>query len=77
MLRLGRCLSFGYLQGCAESDVQGHGVLGTLRRLWQGREQLNPGGHVADSFEIGRALTGLLPRPLPVDDRLLGAARPV
>ena len=33
-------------------------------------EQLNPGGEVADSFEIGRAVAGLLARPLPVANGL-------
>jgi hypothetical protein len=50
-------------------------LLGTRRRLWKGREQLDPGGAVADSFQIGRAVAGLLARPLPVDHRLLGAIR--
>ena len=36
VLHLGRCVPFGYLQGRAEGDVQGQGVLGTRRRLWQG-----------------------------------------
>jgi hypothetical protein len=75
VLCLGRCLSFGHLHCCAESDVQGHGVLGTLGCLWQGREQLNAGGQVADGFEMGRAVAGLLAGPLPVVHRLLGAAR--
>ena len=45
------------------------------RRLWQRREQLDAGGEVADGFQMGRAVAGLLARPLPVDHRLLGAAR--
>ena len=51
---------------CPEGDVEGQGLLGMLRRLWQGLQQLNPGGAVADSFHIGRAVTGLLARPQPV-----------
>ena len=75
MLHLGRCLPFGYDQCRAEGDVEGHGVLGMLRRLWQGLEQLDTGGQVADGFQMGRAITGMLACPLPVDHRLLGAAR--
>jgi hypothetical protein len=50
-------------------------LLGTLRCLWQGFQQLDPGGTVADGFQMGRALAGLLARLLPVAHRLLGAAR--
>ena len=46
-----------------------------LGRLWQGLEQLDPGGQVADGFQMGRAVAGLLAGPLPVAHRLLGAAR--
>jgi hypothetical protein len=28
-------------------------VLDMLRRLWQGREQLDPGAQVADGFHMG------------------------
>src|ERR671922_2453505 len=42
-----------------------------LRRLWQGLEQLDPGGYVANGFQIGRAVAGLLARPLPVGNSLL------
>ena len=38
VLHLRRCMPFGDLQSRAEGDVQGHGVLGPRRRLWQGRE---------------------------------------
>ena len=38
VLHLGRCLPFGHQQCRAEGDVQGQGVLGMLRRLWQGLE---------------------------------------
>ena len=55
--------------------MQGHGVLGTLRRLGQGLEQLDAGGHVVDGFQMGRAVAGLLAGPLPIDYCLLGAAR--
>jgi hypothetical protein len=58
-LHLGRCLPFGYYQSRAEGDVQGQGALGMLRRLWQGLQQLDPGGEVADRFQMGRALAGL------------------
>ena len=44
VLHLGRSLPFGHQQCCAEGDVQGQGLLGMLRRLWQGLEQLDPGG---------------------------------
>jgi hypothetical protein len=33
--------------------MKGQGVPGMLRCLWQGFEQLNPSGTVADGFEIG------------------------
>ena len=46
--------------------MQGQGVLGTLRRLWQGLEQLDPGGEVADGFQIGRAVAGSLTCLVPV-----------
>src|SRR5712692_3918155 len=75
VLNLRRCVSFGYLQSSAKGDVQGQGVLGMLRRLWQSPEQLDPGGHVADSFQVGRAVAGLVARPLPVVYRLCMAAR--
>ena len=75
VLHLGRCVPFGHQQGRAEGDVQGQGVLGMLRRLWQGLEQLDPGGEVADGFQMGRAVAGVLARPLPVGNRLLGEAR--
>ena len=75
VLHLGRCVPFRYLQCRAEGNVQGQGLLGTLRRLWQGLEQLDPGGAVADGFQMGRAVAGLLARPLPVAHRLLVAAR--
>ena len=68
-------MPFGHLQCRAEGDVQGQGLLGMRRRLWQGLEQLDPGGEVADGFQIGRAVAGVLARPLPVAHRLLGAAR--
>ena len=41
-----------------------------LRRLWQGLEQLDPGGHVADGFQMGRAVAGSLTRLVPITDRL-------
>ena len=63
------------MQCRAEGDVQGQGLLGMLRRLWQRLEQLDPGGQVADGFHMGRAVAGLLACPLPVGHRLLGAAR--
>ena len=75
VLHLGRCVPFRYLQCRAEGDVQRQGLLDTLRRPWQGREQLDPGGAVADGFHMGRAVAGVLARPLPVDHRLLGTAR--
>jgi hypothetical protein len=65
------CEPFRHLQGRAESDVQGQGVLGMRGRLWQSSEQLDPSGEVADGFRIGRAFTGLLARPLPVANGLL------
>jgi hypothetical protein len=33
--------------------VQSQGLLGMLGRLWQGLDELNPGGEVADGFQIG------------------------
>ena len=50
VLHLRRCVPFGYLQSSAEGDVQGQGLLGPLGCLWQGLEQLNPGGQMADRF---------------------------
>jgi hypothetical protein len=75
VLHLGGCVPFGYLQCRAEGDVEGQGVLGPLRRLWQGREQFNASGQVADGFQMGRAVAGLFTRSLPVAHRLLGTAR--
>jgi hypothetical protein len=46
-----------------------------LRRRWQGREQLDPGGEVADGFQIGRAVAGVFAGLLPVGHSLLGEAR--
>jgi hypothetical protein len=46
-----------------------------LRRLWQSLEQLDSGSQVVDGFQIGRAVAGLLARPLPIDQRLLSVAR--
>jgi hypothetical protein len=54
---------------------RGQGVLGPLGRLWQRLQQLNPGGQVVDGFQIGRAVAGLLARPLPVGNSLLSEAR--
>ena len=75
LLHLGRCLPFGHEQRCTEGEVQGHGVPGPLGRLWQGFEQRDPRGQVADGFEMGRTVAGLLAGPLPVAERLLCAAR--
>ena len=61
LLHLGRCLPFGHLQGCAEGDVQGQGMLGMCRRLWQGREERDPGREVANRFQMGRTLTARSP----------------
>ena len=36
VLHLGRSMPFGHQQCCAEGDAQGQGLLGMLRRLWQG-----------------------------------------
>ena len=63
------------MQCRTEGDVQGQGLLGMRGRLWQGLEQLDARGHMADGFQIGRAVAGVLARPLPVVHRLLGAAR--
>src|SRR5262245_29588001 len=41
---------FRHLQGCAEGDVQGQGLLDMRRRLWQRGEQRDPRGEVADGF---------------------------
>jgi hypothetical protein len=53
--------------------VEGQCLLGMLRRLWQGLEQLDPGSQVADGFQIGREVAGLLAGPLPVGNGLLRA----
>ena len=50
-------------------------MLRVLRGLWQGLEHLDAGGEVVDGFQIGRAVTGVFARPLPVVHRLLGEAR--
>ena len=42
LLHLGCCLPFGRLQGRAEGEVQGQGLLGMRRCLWQGLEQRDP-----------------------------------
>ena len=73
VLHLGRCKPFRHLQCRAEGEVHGQSVLGTLRRLWQGCEQRDPGGAVADGFQIGRAVAGLLAGLLPVGNGLLVA----
>ena len=75
LLHLGRGLPFGPQQGRPEGEVEGQGLLGMLRCLWQGLEQLDPGSEVADGFQMGRTVAGLLACPLPVDHRLRGAAR--
>ena len=67
ILHLRRCVPFGHLQCRAQGDVQGHGVLGPLGRLWLGREQLDAGGQMANGFYMGRAVAGTLARPLPVE----------
>jgi hypothetical protein len=54
--------------------VQGQGLLSMLGRLWQSREQLDPGGKMANGFQMGRAIAGLVARLVPVDNRLLGTA---
>ena len=71
LLHLGRCVPFGHQQCRAEGNVQGQGLLGMLRRLWQGLQQLNPVVQVADGFQMGRAVAGSLARLLPVANRLL------
>jgi len=40
-------------------------MLGVCRRLWQGPEHLDPGGHMADGFDMRQAVAGVLTRPLP------------
>ena len=55
--------------------MQGQGLVGMLRGLWQDREQLDAGGAVADGFQIGRAVAGVLARLLPVGNGLLRASR--
>jgi len=75
VLRLGRRIPFRDLQRRTEGNVQGQGVLETLRRLWQGREELDRGGEMADGFQMGRARAGVLTRSLPVGNGLLGEAR--
>jgi hypothetical protein len=50
-------------------------MLGMRRCLRQGLEQLDAGSHMADGFQMGRAVAGVFARPLPVRDGLLGAAR--
>jgi hypothetical protein len=75
VLHFGRGLPFGHHQCHAKGDVQSQGLLGMRRRLWQGREQFDPGRKVADGFHISRAVAGLLAGALPVEHRLLGAAR--
>jgi len=71
VLHLGRCLPFRHQRGCTEGKVQRYGLLRLLRRRWQGLEQRNPGGYVADGFQVGRAVTGVFARPLPIVNRLL------
>ena len=71
VLHLGRCEPFRHLHGSTKGDVQGHGVLGPRRRLWQELQQLDPGGEVADSLQVGRAVAGLVTCALPVAKGLL------
>jgi hypothetical protein len=59
------------MQGRAKGNVQRQGVLRPRGRLWQSREQLDARGEVADGFQMGRAVAGLLARPLPVANGLL------
>jgi hypothetical protein len=75
VLHLGCCEPFRHLQGRAEGEVQGHGLLGTLGRFWQRGEQCNAGGKVADGLQIGRVRAGVFSCSLPVGHRLLGEAR--
>ena len=37
---------------------------------WAGLQHLDPRGKVADGFQIGRAVAGVLARPLPVGEGL-------
>ena len=74
-LHLGGCVSFRSLQCRAKGNVQGQCLLGMLRCLWQGLEQFDPGGQMADGFQMGRVVAGVLTRSLPVVHCLLSVAR--
>ena len=68
-------MPFRILECRAEGNVQSQRLLRTLGRLWQGREELDPGGEVADGFQIGRAVASAFARLLPVGNSRLGEAR--
>src|SRR5262245_51949499 len=55
-------------QGGAERGLQGQFRLDARRRVRQGGEQRDTLPEVGNRFDIGRALDGALPGPLPVAD---------
>ena len=75
VLHLGGGEPLGHLEGRTEGNVQCHGVLHPRWRLWQGRQEVDPRGEVADGFPMGRAVAGVVTRLLPVVHRLRSTAR--
>jgi len=75
VLHFGHSRPLGHQQCRAEGNVQAQGLLGMCGRLWHSLEEFNPVGHMADRFQMGRALARVLACPLPVAHRRLGAAR--
>ena len=63
------------ISGAPRASLQREFLLGALRSVRQGLEQLQPLGEVTDRFHIGRALAGSLPCLLPVGNGLLDEAR--
>ena len=54
------CNAFGGHQHRTEGDLHIQLVLGPLRGLWEGAEQLEPLGEVRDRFRVGIAPQGSL-----------------
>src|SRR5262249_26888267 len=57
-------------QDRAQSRLQDELVLGALRGVWQGRENLEPPGEMVHCFQVRRALEGPLAGLLPVGEGL-------
>jgi hypothetical protein len=62
-------LALGDRQRRPQRVLQTQLLLHPRMALWEGAEHLQASSQVADGLEVGRALEGALPRPLPVGDR--------